>query len=43
VLGPPPPSASAVAATALALWLIPPIGFWIERHRVAPAAAGAAR
>jgi LexA-binding, inner membrane-associated putative hydrolase len=43
VLGPPPPSSRAVAAAALALWLIPPIGFWIERHRVAPSAVGAAR
>jgi hypothetical protein len=32
-LGPPPPSATAVAASALALWLIVPWGFWIERHR----------
>jgi uncharacterized membrane protein YhaH (DUF805 family) len=33
VLGPPPPSASLVAASALALWLIPLWGIWIERHR----------
>lgn len=33
--GPPPPSARAVAATALALWLMPLAGFWIERHRPA--------
>jgi hypothetical protein len=33
VLGPPPPSAGAVAASALALWLIPLWGIWIERHR----------
>ena len=33
VLGPPPPSATAVAASALALWLIPLWGAWIERHR----------
>lgn len=33
VLGPPPPSATAVAASALALWLIPLWGWWIERHR----------
>jgi hypothetical protein len=32
-LGPPPPSATAVAASALALWLIPLWGLWIERHR----------
>jgi hypothetical protein len=35
VLGPPPPSGTAVAASALALWLIPLWGVWIERHRVA--------
>ncbi len=33
VLGPPPPSATAVAASAVALWLIPLWGVWIERHR----------
>jgi hypothetical protein len=33
VLGPPPPSAGAVAASALALWLVPLWGLWIERHR----------
>jgi len=33
VLGPPPPSAMAVAASALALWLIPLWAMWIERHR----------
>jgi hypothetical protein len=35
VLGPPPPSATAVAVSALALWLIPLWGLWIERHREA--------
>jgi hypothetical protein len=34
VLGPPPPSATAVAVSALALWLIPFWGAWIERHRL---------
>jgi hypothetical protein len=43
LLGPPPPSSRAIAAAVLALWLIPPIGFWIERHRVASSAAGAER
>jgi hypothetical protein len=33
VLGPPPPSASAVAVSALALWLIPLWGLWIGNHR----------
>jgi hypothetical protein len=32
-LGPPPPSAIAVALSALGLWLIPVWGVWIERHR----------
>ncbi|HEY6361113.1 MAG TPA: hypothetical protein VIX63_08410 [Vicinamibacterales bacterium] len=31
---PPPPSATAVAAVALALWLLPFWAQWIERHRV---------
>jgi hypothetical protein len=30
--GPPPPNASAVAASALALWLLPVWGWWIERR-----------
>ena len=30
---PPPPSATAVAAVALALWLLPFWAQWIERHR----------
>ena len=34
--GPPPPSAQAVAGSALALWLLPLWGYWIERHRVPP-------
>jgi hypothetical protein len=39
VLGPPPPSATAVVVSALALWLIPLWGVWIERHRQASAAS----
>lgn len=31
--GPPPPSARAVAVGALGLWLVPPIFWWIDRHR----------
>jgi membrane-bound metal-dependent hydrolase YbcI (DUF457 family) len=31
--GPPPPSAAAVAGSALALWLLPVWGWWIERAR----------
>lgn len=34
---PPPPGAAAVAAAALALWIFPPWGAWIARHRVARA------
>ena len=31
--GPPPPSGKAVAASALALWLVPLWGRWIDHHR----------
>jgi hypothetical protein len=33
VLGPPPPSAAAVAWTAQALWLLVLWAFWLDRHR----------
>lgn len=33
VLGPPPPSAAAVAWSAQAMWLIVAWGFWVDRHR----------
>lgn len=33
--GPPPPDERALAVTALALWLLVPWGFWIDRHRAA--------
>ena len=33
ILGPPPPSAMAVAWSAQALWLLVPWGYWIDRHR----------
>jgi len=39
LLGPLPPSGTAVAVSALALWLIPPWGAWIDRHREARAPA----
>jgi hypothetical protein len=32
---PPPPSEMAVGWSALALWLIVPWGYWIDRHRIA--------
>jgi hypothetical protein len=34
ILGPPPPSATAVAATALGLWLFPIWVSWTDAHRV---------
>lgn len=42
VFGPPPPSGTAVGASALALWLLVPWGYWIDRHRVPRATAPAA-
>ncbi len=33
LLGPPPPSATAVAWSAQAMWLIVAWGFWVDRHR----------
>ncbi|HEX8109552.1 MAG TPA: metal-dependent hydrolase [Kofleriaceae bacterium] len=33
VFDPPPPSGRIVAVIALALWLVPLAGWWIERHR----------
>lgn len=33
LLGPPPPSTSAVAWSAQAMWLIVAWGYWIDRHR----------
>jgi hypothetical protein len=43
LMGPPPPSARAVAVTALGLWLFVPWAAWVDRHRVPVAAMGAAR
>jgi hypothetical protein len=33
MMGPPPPSAAAVAWAAQAMWLLVAWGFWIDRHR----------
>jgi membrane-bound metal-dependent hydrolase YbcI (DUF457 family) len=41
LLGPPPPSVQTLAYSALAGWLFVAWGYWIGRHRVAVAAAGA--
>lgn len=42
VFSPPPPSVTAVALTALGMWLFVPVAAWIDRHRasnlVTPAA-----
>ena len=34
LLGPPPPSATAVAWSGQALWLVIAWGFWVDHHRV---------
>ncbi len=34
VFGPPPPSATAVAWSAQAIWLLVAWGYWIDKHRV---------
>lgn len=34
IFGPPPPSVTAVAWSAQALWLIVAWGFWVDRHRL---------
>ena len=33
LLGPPPPNVTALAVSALALWLLVPWAYWIDRHR----------
>ncbi|HEX4441441.1 MAG TPA: hypothetical protein VH854_15300 [Thermoanaerobaculia bacterium] len=43
VLGPPPPSERAVEWIGLAMWLLVPWGWWIDRHRELARAAAAAR
>jgi hypothetical protein len=39
MFGPPPPSVTAVAWSAQAVWLIVAWGYWIDRHRAARASA----
>jgi len=41
VLGPPPPSERAVQWIGLAMWLLVPWGWWIDRHRVFAGERGA--
>jgi len=41
-LGPPPPGEAAVVWSAEAGWLFVAAGWWVDRHRTAPAGAGAA-
>ncbi len=38
IFGPPPPSSTAVAWSAQALWLLVAWGFWVDHNRVAKAA-----
>jgi len=41
LLGPPPPSVTALAWSAQSMWLLVAWGYWVDRHRTAvPAAAG---
>ena len=35
--GPPPPNATMVAASALALWILVPVAAWVDKHRTARA------
>jgi hypothetical protein len=35
LFGPPPPSATAVAASGLAIWLLVAWAAWADRHRLA--------
>jgi hypothetical protein len=42
-VSPPPPSETAIAVVALAMWLFPLWGWWIERHRITTAAGQGAR
>ena len=42
LFGPPPPSVSAVAWSAQAVWLLVAWGYWVDRHRTLRATAVAA-
>jgi hypothetical protein len=33
LVGPPPPDVRTLAASGLAMWLVVPWGYWIDRHR----------
>jgi hypothetical protein len=33
LVGPPPPSPSAIGWVGLSMWLLVPWGYWIDRHR----------
>lgn len=37
LFGPPPPGEQEIAIVSLVLWLFVPWGYWIDRHRIAPA------
>jgi membrane-bound metal-dependent hydrolase YbcI (DUF457 family) len=41
LFGPPPPSASAVAWSAQAIWLLVAWGWWVDRHRITNVTTGA--
>jgi hypothetical protein len=38
LFAPPPPSVTAVAVSGLAMWLMIPWGYWIDRHRISASA-----
>jgi len=39
LFGPPPPDERTIAVSALALWLLVPWGYWVDRHRAGMAVA----
>jgi hypothetical protein len=40
LLGPPPPSATAVAWSAQGIWVAVALGFWIDRNRARRSVGG---